>query len=147
MNRIGNAPDQFHLGDDVLVKGPIWKKGKPKSSVWQYIAKIVGVKEGKYLYQLKWDTHGPNMDDKPGLIAKRWYHQRYLKALPLNINTSDFEFLRTIPDNEYYVEKILGYRETGNTREFLVNWSGFPASASTWEPRYLLICHDFFVQA
>lgn len=37
-------------------------------------------------------------------------------------------------DDNYEVEKLLGYRVRGGVEEWKVHWKGFAVSRSTWEP-------------
>jgi hypothetical protein len=132
--KMKSRPQYFNIGETVLVKRINRGKGKSLGALWGYVANIAEVFPDKYLYQIKWKSNGPTLEDSPGTIAKRLYHQRSLKALPPGVSLDQ---LSSVPsnDDEYEVEGILGYKNVGVDKLFYVLWSGFPPSSATWEPR------------
>lgn len=62
-----------------------------------------------------------------------WY--RYLLDGISNASYSDYQLIpSTQKVSRYNVKKIIGYKNVGNKREFLVWWSGFKKKEATYEP-------------
>jgi hypothetical protein len=127
-------PELHAVGNTVLVRALPKGKGKVQGSLWPYAAKVLEVFAAKYTYTIEWLTPVPNLDDKPGTVALRRYHQRLLKAMPPGLSISQLAFAK-LDNDEYEVEAILGYKDDDDERQFLVLWSGYPPSSATWEPR------------
>lgn len=130
-----SQPELHEVGKTVLIRALPRGKGKVKGALWPYAAKILDVSASKYTYKLEWITAGPTLQDRAGTVARRWYHQRSLKAMPPGLSVSQLQSLK-LDDDVYEVEAVLGYRNEVDEREFLVLWRGFPPSAATWESRY-----------
>jgi len=41
-------------------------------------------------------------------------------------------------DQQWYVERVVACRQRGRTRQYLVEWKGYPPEENTWEPRSAL---------
>ena len=66
-------------------------------------------------------------------LAATQNHQRRSKTPTIQLESLPLE------DGEFIVERIVDERQKKRTREFLVQWKGFPQSMNTWEPARNLI--------
>ncbi|KXS11138.1 hypothetical protein M427DRAFT_36325 [Gonapodya prolifera JEL478] len=136
---MAQLPQHLSVGDRMFVRKVVRGLCKQPGPVWAHAATIVNVNREQYLYQLQWIHWGPNLDDVPGTQAPRWFHQRNLKPIPATMSTEDIALATlSLPGDveDFEVEAILGFRgDAGQSRQYLVKWTGWPPSASTWEPR------------
>src|SRR5690606_23016113 len=75
----------FNIGDTVLCKDPERKISRKKfdEAIYKYKAIVISVgRSTNYKYKLQWcETGGPNKEDKPGSIAKRYWSSKNMKLL------------------------------------------------------------------
>ncbi|KAJ3335159.1 hypothetical protein HDU93_006321, partial [Gonapodya sp. JEL0774] len=130
---MAQLPQHLSVGGQAFVHKVVQGLCTQPGPVWAHVATIINVNHEKYLYQLQWIHQGLNLDDVPGSQAARWFHQENLRAIPATMSTDDIALATLAMPGE--VEAILGFRgDAGQLRLYLVKWTGWPLSATTWEP-------------